>query len=71
MMETTLYTVEYATIFAVLEYKSNVRDLELSTVADPFVQLRFCKVMLKYGDTAVVLALVMLEQARLLIFENN
>jgi hypothetical protein len=47
MIETMLYTVEYAIIFAVLEYRSNVFQVDFGlSVADPFVQLKFCNVVL-------------------------
>ena len=69
MIETMLYTVEYATIFAVLEYKSNVFLVDFGlSVADPFVQLKLCKVMLKCD---AVVMLVVLGQVMLLIFEND
>jgi hypothetical protein len=55
--DTMLYTVVYAIIFEVLEYKSNVNG-GIGPVADPFVQLAIPK-------------LVMLEQVVLLIFEKN
>jgi hypothetical protein len=56
--DTMLYTVVYAIIFEVLEYKSNVNAGIEPFADDPFVQLAIPK-------------LVMLEQVVLLIFEIN
>ena len=68
MIERMLYTVEYATIFAVLEYKSNVQvDFGLSD-ADPFVQLKFCKVVLLNCDKRT--AVLILKQVVLFILKT-
>jgi hypothetical protein len=64
-----LYTVEYAIIFAVLVYKSNVFQVNVElSVPDPFVQLKFCKAVLLNCDKRA--AVVMLEQIVLFILRT-